>query len=202
MPGWFDLYRVDRLLQGDVDHDGVKAAIGYLDGLIETESKEVPASRIVIGGFSQGGHVAIKHALSTRHVLPACVMLSSWTEPVSTVTEHAKATSYFIGHGTADPLIPGSLSNATVSLLKEIGCSKVIHKMYPDMAHSTSRQELDDVKDFLLTIIPEEEAAPVTSEQIDGMSIRELMAYLGSKGIPTTGFLEKTEFISAAKGTI
>lgn len=34
--------------------------------------------------------------------------------------------------------------------------------MYPDMAHSTSRQELDDVKDFLLTIIPEEEAAPVT----------------------------------------
>jgi len=44
---------VDRLLQGDVDHDGVKAAIGYLDGLIETESKEVPASRIVIGGFSQ-----------------------------------------------------------------------------------------------------------------------------------------------------
>jgi hypothetical protein len=51
--GWFDLYRLDRLLQGEVDHEGVKAAVSYLDGLVEAETKEVPASRIVVGGFSQ-----------------------------------------------------------------------------------------------------------------------------------------------------
>ena len=40
-------------MQGDVDHAGVKAAVEYLDGLVEAESKEVPISRIVVGGFSQ-----------------------------------------------------------------------------------------------------------------------------------------------------
>jgi hypothetical protein len=40
------------------------------------------------------------------------------------------------------------------------------------------------------------------SELIDGMSIRELRAYLSSKGVSTTGFLEKTEFVSAAKATL
>ncbi len=59
--GWFDLYRVDRLLQGEVDHEGVKAAVGYLDGLVEAESKEVPASRIVVGGFSQVSAVHTNH---------------------------------------------------------------------------------------------------------------------------------------------
>ena len=40
-------------MQGDVDHEGVKAAVRYLDGLVEEESKEVPISSIVVGGFSQ-----------------------------------------------------------------------------------------------------------------------------------------------------
>ena len=40
-------------MQGDVDHEGVKAAVGYLDELVDAESKEVPVSRIVVGGFSQ-----------------------------------------------------------------------------------------------------------------------------------------------------
>jgi len=62
--GWFDLYRVDRLLQGEVDHEGVKAAVSYLDGLVEAETKEVPASRIVVGGFSQVSSVR-SHLLST-----------------------------------------------------------------------------------------------------------------------------------------
>ncbi len=78
----------------------------------------------------------------------------------------------------------------------------VSHKMYQGMAHSTSRQELDDVKDFLKSVVPETEEPPVTAEQIDGMSVRELRGYLSSKGVSTTGFLEKAEFISAAKTTL
>lgn len=30
----------------------------------------------------QGGHVAVKYALQTKYALPACVVLSSWTEPI------------------------------------------------------------------------------------------------------------------------
>ena len=34
------------------------------------------------------------------------------------------------------------------------------------------------------------------------MSVRELKAYLGSKNISTSGYLEKNEFVSAAKATL
>ena len=110
------------------------------------------------------------------------------------VSEHARSRSYFIGHGTADPVIPAAMAAATIALLKDkglpllafnsmpklpvphsvlimlqsslhlhhAGCSKVTQKMYQGIGHSTSRQELDDVKDFLLTVIPEEALPPVT----------------------------------------
>lgn len=37
------------------------------------------------------------------------------------------------------------------------------------------------------------------SEEIDGMSVKELRAFLGGQGVSTTGFLEKSEFVAAAK---
>lgn len=54
LAGWFDLYRVDRLLQGDVDHEGVAASREYLNTLVEAEIQSgLPQKRIVVGGFSQ-----------------------------------------------------------------------------------------------------------------------------------------------------
>ena len=55
--GWFDLYRVDRLLQGDVDHEGVTASKEYLNSLVEAELQAgLPPKRIVVGGFSQASN--------------------------------------------------------------------------------------------------------------------------------------------------
>ena len=39
----------------------------------------------------------------------------------------------------------------------------------------------------------------VCSEEIEKMSIKELRAFLGGRGVSTIGFLEKSEFLSAAK---
>lgn len=62
--GWFDLYRVDRLLQGDVDHEGVTASKDYLNSLVEAELQAgMPPKRIVVGGFSQVKEVTPKEAL-------------------------------------------------------------------------------------------------------------------------------------------
>ena len=36
----------------------------------------------------QGGHVAVKYALQTNYALPACVVLSSWTEPIPGSVRH------------------------------------------------------------------------------------------------------------------
>ena len=40
---------------------------------------------------------------------------------------------------------------------------------------------------------------PPCSEEVDAMSVKELRAFLGSRGVSTTGFLEKSEFVAAAR---
>lgn len=52
--GWFDLYGIDRMMKGDKDEAGIKASVDYLSSLVQKEvSSGIPASRIVLGGFSQ-----------------------------------------------------------------------------------------------------------------------------------------------------
>ena len=41
----------------------------------------IPAHRVLLGGFSQGGHVALKTALAHKPPLAGCVALSTWLEP-------------------------------------------------------------------------------------------------------------------------
>ena len=59
----------------------------------------VPRERIVVAGFSQGGHVALKTALLQSQPLAACVGLSTWcelTHPVRTPLDrlHSRAHTY------------------------------------------------------------------------------------------------------------
>lgn len=52
--GWFDLYQIEKLAQGVVDHDGIRASAEYLGGLVAQEiEKGLRSERIVVGGFSQ-----------------------------------------------------------------------------------------------------------------------------------------------------
>jgi lysophospholipase-2 len=60
----------------------------------------------------------------------------------------------FYGHGSADPLIPAAVANATLAVLQGRGLRDVQFKMYPGMAHSSCPQELQDLKRFLETVLP------------------------------------------------
>ena len=65
MRSWYDIRSLDS--EGRADRAGVLQSSALLDGLIAREiERGVPASRIVIAGFSQGGAVAIHTALQTR----------------------------------------------------------------------------------------------------------------------------------------
>ncbi len=56
MPAWFDLYDIGNLLAGKTDGEGIQQSVNYMESLVREEvAAGIPASRIVIGGFSQGG---------------------------------------------------------------------------------------------------------------------------------------------------
>ena len=51
------------------------------EGLIQQEvAAGIPADRVVVGGFSQGGHVALKLLLGTKQRLAGCIACSTWLE--------------------------------------------------------------------------------------------------------------------------
>ena len=56
-------------------------ALLHAEGLIQQEvAAGIAADRIVVGGFSQGGHVALKLLLGTKQRLAGCIACSTWLE--------------------------------------------------------------------------------------------------------------------------
>lgn len=77
MPSWFDLKTLD--VSGPQDEEGIKSATVNVHKLIADEIKEgISASRIIIGGFSQGGALALYAALTYPEPLAGVIALSSW----------------------------------------------------------------------------------------------------------------------------
>src|SRR5262245_9313679 len=56
MPAWYDIVAIGG--GGESERD-VRHTAGLLRGLLEQEEKRVPADRIVLAGFSQGGAMAL-----------------------------------------------------------------------------------------------------------------------------------------------
>lgn len=77
MPAWFDIKGLDISAAEDVE--GIKKATTYVHSLIEKEISEgIPSERIMIGGFSQGGALAIHSALTFPKKLAGIIALSCW----------------------------------------------------------------------------------------------------------------------------
>lgn len=89
MPGWFDIDHLDedslaKMMKGHkgFDPEGVDESISYVNNLIEQEVEGgIPHERILVGGFSQGGHIALRTALQHNSKLAGCVAMSTWLEP-------------------------------------------------------------------------------------------------------------------------
>jgi len=101
---------------------------------------------LVLGGFSQGGTVALGHALRRPGGVPLIVNLSGFLpdHPSVAVTPATVAgTELFWGHGTLDPNIPYELATAGWERLEQAG-AKLTARSYR-MGHTISEPELTDL---------------------------------------------------------
>lgn len=77
MPSWFDLKTLD--INGPEDEAGILRATENIHSLISTEIKGgIPSNRIMLGGFSQGGALALHAALTFPQPLAGVMALSCW----------------------------------------------------------------------------------------------------------------------------
>ena len=107
----------------------------------------------------------------------------------------------FIGHGEQDPVVPFDAGKAMFRNLKASGLDAAFTP-YQGMAHSTSAQEMDDIKDFITKVLSGTKKVEYTIEEIQSMSAGKLKKLLVSNGVDVRDCLEKSDLIDKAKGSI
>ena len=155
MRAWYDIVAIDR--SAPEDEAGIRSTCGGIRDLVRRERERgVAADRIVLAGFSQGGAMALFTALREPERLGGVLALSCYLPLSSTLAQEAHpanaAVPVFMGHGQFDPLVPMALGEGSRDLLRSRGY-EVDWRTYP-MAHGVSAEEIRDVRDWLLGVIP------------------------------------------------
>ena len=150
MRSWYDIVSFD--LAGRADSKGVDESVARVEALIAREiERGVPASRIILAGFSQGGAVTLAAGLSRREPLAGLVALSTYlplgTDALARLGDTPEATRrqpVFVAHGRQDPVVPYAAGEDAARRLRELGFAVDFHA-YP-MQHQVCLEEIDALR--------------------------------------------------------
>ncbi|KAI1097725.1 Phospholipase/carboxylesterase/thioesterase [Jackrogersella minutella] len=149
-------------MRKEQDEKGILLSRDYFHGLIQAEiDSGIPASRVVLGGFSQGGAISLFAGLTAKVKLSGIVALSSYVVLDSKFpsfvkeNDHNHKTPILMCHGDEDPVVPTNFGKMSYEMLKSQGFD-ITFKLYPGMAHSACVEELDEVEAFLRARLPPE----------------------------------------------
>jgi phospholipase/carboxylesterase len=150
MPAWYDLYGVTG--GSKEDEAGIITSQHYIDSLIKKElDRGVPAERIVLAGFSQGGAIALHSGLRYPQRLGGILALSTYlplkTKLASEASPANVAIPIFMAHGVSDDVISLDMCKVTLQTLRNHHFSVSFHEYR--MAHSVCLEEISDIHDFL-----------------------------------------------------
>jgi len=154
MPAWYDIFGADLVSRQDAV--GIRASEQAVTALIEREiARGIPASRIVLAGFSQGCAMALHTGLRFPQTLAGIMALSGYL-PLAEhfATERAPANAHtpiFMAHGNQDPVVIPERGEASRDLLVKMGYPVQWHS-YP-MPHSLHPREVADIAVFLKKVL-------------------------------------------------
>ncbi len=155
MRAWYDIKSFDR--GSAEDEAGFRESAAAVHALVAREAaRGIPADRVVLAGFSQGGAVSLYCAPRYPERLAGVMALSAYL-PVRALLDAEqvpanRATPIFMAHGLADPLLPVAMGLESRDFLKARGYTVEWHQ-YP-MPHSLCAAEVDDIRAYLHRVLP------------------------------------------------
>ena len=150
MRAWYDIVGMDFPTRAD--SHGVNESVMQANALIEREqARGIPAHRILLAGFSQGGAIALAAGVRRTTPLAGLIALSTYLPDAQAATaekaDAATSQPVFMAHGGSDPVIPMMYAEQSADLLKTFGFNVEWHR-YP-MAHQVCAEELSDLGDWM-----------------------------------------------------
>jgi len=150
MRAWYDLRDADRQLQQD--ETSIRESSAAVRALIDREAERgIPSGCIVLGGFSQGGAMALLTGTRLSKPLAGIMALSCYPLLASTFASERQAanqhTPIFLAHGLGDPVIDFCVGLNMRDWLQLSGYPIEWHS-YP-IGHELSVAEIMDVAGFM-----------------------------------------------------
>lgn len=154
MRAWYDVLTMD--LPRREDPDGVYDSERALVALIEREQQRgVPAERIVLAGFSQGGAMALHTGLRYPQRLAGILALSCYIPLADCLSADRhlanQATPILITHGDYDAVIPLRYGQLSVERLQSLGYQPEWH--HYGMGHEVCWDEIRDIAAWLARVL-------------------------------------------------
>jgi phospholipase/carboxylesterase len=154
MRAWYDIVSISS--GRDQDQKGIADSVNQAAALVGRERQRgIRADRIVVAGFSQGGAIALQLAIRYPETLAGLIALSTYL-----LLDHRlegdrhdanRDLPVFVGHGTADPMVPCPMGEELARRLRGLGHPVEWHS-YP-MQHAVCPQEVTDLSAWLRTTL-------------------------------------------------
>lgn len=134
----------------------LSSSVNTIRKLIEEIAKQIPKNKIYIFGFSQGACMALETASRYAEKYGGIVAFSGGLIGQNINESKYKGdfqgTKIFIGNSNQDPFIPLNRCKESKIVLEKFGADVTL-KVYPGMPHIISDDEINWVKQNLLTRI-------------------------------------------------
>jgi phospholipase/carboxylesterase len=149
MPAWYDIVAIGG---GGANEADVRRSAKQLRALLEREEQNgVPADRIILAGFSQGGAMALHVGTRYPRALRGIMVLSGYEVlPPTREREETPAnrmTPMLFCHGTADPLVP--IAAGRLAYEAHVRPERPAEWHEFPMAHEVSPSELTVIRQWL-----------------------------------------------------
>ncbi len=154
MRAWYDISNAD--LSRREDEGGLRSSQREVEALIAREkARGIPASRIILAGFSQGCAMTLQTGMRHPEKLAGMLCLSGYL-PLASVaagerTEESLATPIFMAHGTHDNVVPFVRAQQSAQVLRELGY-QVEWREYM-MQHSLCLEEVQDISKWIRKVV-------------------------------------------------
>jgi phospholipase/carboxylesterase len=154
MRAWYDITGAELVRRED--ETGLRASQKEVEAFIAREkARGIPASRIILAGFSQGCAMTIQAGLRHPETLAGMICLSGYVPLADKLpaerTQESLATPIFMAHGRHDNVVPFSRAQASHDLLVSLGYQVEWHEY--TMQHSVCLEEVQDLSTFFRKVL-------------------------------------------------
>ena len=165
MPAWYDI--IELRAGAQQDQEGIlQSAQEILKLVAAEESKGISRDKIVIGGFSQGGAIALTTGLLFKSIekqrdsfdsarkFGGIMALSTYLPIKDHFMAHKDEipveTPIYMSHGTSDQVISYDWADKSKTALKrELKCKDLTFETVPNVGHSINENVIESMVKFL-----------------------------------------------------